>query len=77
MHIVENWDELAGRSDDVLSVVEDPAWLTKGYGGSLTAWRGFRRRYLAVVHKELSRSDVFIVTAFFTTKPKKRDKVWP
>jgi len=77
MHIVENRDELAGRTDDILDAIEQPDWVTKGYGGSLIAWKGFRRRHLAVVYRELSGADGFIITAFFTTKPKKKDRVWP
>jgi hypothetical protein len=38
-----------------------------------TSWRGF----LAVIYKEIGEDDGFIITAFFTKKPKKRGKVWP
>ena len=78
MHIVEARDELAGRMNDILESVEEPAWVTRGYRGALVAWKGFgRRSYLGVVYKESSRKDGFIVTAFFTTKPKRRNRVWP
>ena len=78
LHIVENRDELAGRSDEILDVVEQPDWVSRGYRGSLIAWKGYGRRgYLAVLYKELGAGDGFIITAFFTTKPKKKDKVWP
>ena len=78
LHIVENRDELAGRLHDVLAAVADPDWVTKGYRGSLVAWKGFGRSgYLAVIYKELSRQDGFVITAFFTRMPKKRNKVWP
>ena len=78
MHIVEARDELAGRMDDVLAAVEEPDWVTRGYLGALVAWRSAgRRRFLAVIYKETSRRDGFVVTAFYTTKPKKRNKVWP
>jgi hypothetical protein len=77
-HITEARDELIDRFDDVLSAVQSPDWVTKGYRGSLVAWKGFGRRgYLAVIYKELGRHDGFIITAFFTTKPKKRQRVWP
>ncbi len=77
-HIVDARDELIDRSDDVRDVVERPDWVTKGYRGSLVAWKGYGRRgYLAVIYKEVSRDDGFVITAFFTRKPKKRDKVWP
>ncbi len=78
MHIIEARDELAGRMPDVLETVENPDWVTKGYRGALVAWKGFaRRRFLSVVYKEVSKRDGFIVTAFFTSKPKRRNRVWP
>lgn len=65
MHIVENRDELAGRSDAVLNAVEEPDWVTTGYRGSLIAWKGFgRRRYLVVIYKELSRTDELTLQLF-------------
>jgi hypothetical protein len=77
-HIAENHDDLAGRMDDVLDAVERPSWVTRGYGGTLIAWKPYGRgRFLSVIYRELSRSDGFIVTAFFTSKPRKRDRVWP
>lgn len=78
LHVVENRDELAGRLQDVLATLEEPDWVTRGYRGSLVAWKGFGRAgYLAVVYKELSKQDGFVITAFFTRSPKKRNKVWP
>lgn len=77
-HIVEARDELIDRWEDVLDVVKSPDWVSKGYRGSMVAWKGFGKRgYLAVIYKELGLHDGFIITAFFTKKPKKRGKVWP
>ncbi len=77
-HIVEARDELAGRMDDVLATIESPDWVTRGYHRALVAWKGFgRKRHLAVVYREMSRLAGFVVTAFFTSKPKKKNKVWP
>jgi hypothetical protein len=39
LHIVEARDELADRSADVLDVVRSPDWVSKGYRGSLVAWK--------------------------------------
>jgi hypothetical protein len=78
MHIVDARDDLVGREDEVLAVIRRPDWVTRGYRGSLVAWKGYgRKRYLAVVYKELGPNDGFIITAFFTRKPKKRNQVWP
>jgi hypothetical protein len=77
-HIVEARDELEDRREDVLDAVGSPDWVTKGYRGSLVAWKGYGKRgYLAVIYKELGSDDGFIITAFFTRKPKKKRKVWP
>ena len=77
-HIIESRDELAGMMPDVLNTVESPDWVTKGYRGALVAWKGFgRRRFLAMVYKEVDKTDGFVVTAFFTNKPKRGDKKWP
>jgi hypothetical protein len=78
LHIVSARDELVGREDEVLAVVESPDWVTKGYRGSLVAWKGYgKNRFLAVIYKEISRDDGFIITALFTRKASKRRKVWP
>jgi len=77
-HIIEHRDELAGRMDDVLNAVSHPDWVTRGKSGSIIAWKGFgRSKYLSVIYKEIGRTDGFVITAFFTTKPKKRMKIWP
>ena len=77
-HIVEARDELAGREEEVLAVVEKPDWVTRGYRGSLIAWKGYgRKRYLVVVYKEFGRDDGFIITSYFESKPDKRRKIWP
>ena len=77
-HIVEVRDELAGRQQDVLDAVAHPDWVTRGYRGSLLAWKGYGRRgFLVVVFKEVSSDDGFIITAYFTRKADKDKKTWP
>lgn len=76
-HIVENHDDLAGHYDDVLDTVENPEVILKGYGGALIAVKeAGRRKQLAVVYKELSRDDGFIITAYFTSRIGRRSIVW-
>ncbi len=78
MHIVEARDELAGCMDDVLATVEAPDWVTRGYQGAFVAWRGWgRNRYLAVVYREINRDDGFVITAFPTFKPRRKNTRWP
>jgi len=76
-HIVENHDDLAGHYDDVLHTVEEPDLILRGYRGSLIAVRGFgRKRYLAVVYRQLSAEDGFVITAYFTSKIDRRNVIW-
>jgi len=68
-HIVENHDDLAGYYDEVLETVEDPDFILRGYGGALVAVKALaRRKYLAVVYRELGRKDGFVITAYFTAR---------
>jgi hypothetical protein len=77
-HIVEARDELAGRMDEVLAAIESPDWVTRGYHGALVAWKGRgRKRYIAVIYREMSRRNGFVITAFLTSKPRKKDRIWP
>ncbi len=78
LHIVDARDELAGREEEVLATIRFPDFVTRGYRGSLVAWKGFGRHgYLVVVYKERHQNDGFVITAFFTRRVSKRRKVWP
>lgn len=78
LHIVDARDDLAGREEEVLATVERPDWITRGYRGTLMAWKAYGAgRCLTVVYKEISSTDGFIITAYFTSKPRKGRKVWP
>ena len=79
LHIVENHDDLAGYYDDILNCVEETDYIIKGYRNALVALKKVdERKFLAVVYKELSNFDGFIITAFFTSKIKleKEEIVW-
>jgi hypothetical protein len=76
-HIVENHDDMAGYYDDVLETVENPDIVVRGYQGSLIAVRGYgRRQYLAVVYRQVSAEDGFIITAYFTNKIDRKKAIW-
>ena len=76
-HIVENRDEMAGYRDDCLKAVEEPDLILRGYRGALIAVKGYgRRRYLAVVYRELSIKDGFVISAYFTSRINRRAIVW-
>jgi len=71
VHIIENHDDLAGYYDEVLDVIEYPDYIIKGYDVTLVALRHVdKNKFLAVVYKEVSNSDGFIITAYFTSKIK-------
>lgn len=77
-HIVENHDELAGRLEDVILVIEEPDWVTQESRGSLAAWKGYGKSgFLVAYYKELHAKDGFLITAFFTTRSRKGRKIWP
>jgi hypothetical protein len=68
-HIIENHDDLAGYYDSVLNTIEEPDYIIKGYEEALVALKRFeRKKFLAVIYKEVSKDDGFIITAYFTTK---------
>ena len=76
-HIVESHNDLAGRYDDILATVESPDLILRGHRGALIAVRGMgRNRYLAVVYRELSPDDGFIISAYFTSKIDRRKVLW-
>ena len=75
-HITENHDDLAGHYDDVLYAIEDPDYIIEGYKGALIALKKFTKtRFLAVVYREISKQDGFVITAYFTIKLDLRKEV--
>ena len=77
-HIVDAHDELAGYFDDCLQVVEQPDWVLRGNSGSHIAVRAYgKERYLLVVYREVTRTDGFVITAYFSRKVERRRLVWP
>lgn len=77
-HIVENHNDLAGYYDDIIITVEKPNMILRAYGSVLTAIRGTgRKRYLAVIYKEVSKDDGFIISAYFTSKINREAIIWP
>ena len=69
MHIVEHHDEVAGHYHDVLETVRNPDAVYDGDAGELLAISSrYAPRYLVVAYRELSRTDGFVITAFFTTR---------
>lgn len=77
LHIVENHDEVAGYYDEVLEAVASPDIIVPGYRGSLIAVHSYgQQRHLCAVYRELSRTDGFIITAYFSRKIDRRKAIW-
>ena len=79
-HITEEHSELAGYYFEVLEAVENPEAIYQGKGGEYIAIREMEKgEYIAVVYRELSNEDGFVITAFLTKRRrqfKKRQKLW-
>jgi len=76
-HIVENHNDLAGLYDEVLSTIENPDLILKGYSDALVGVRQMKEGYyLSVVYKEVTANDGFIITAYRTSKIEKDGVVW-
>lgn len=76
LHIVENHNDLAGHHDEILSTVESPDFIVRGYRNAIIAIKKMGNKYLAVVYKEILKNDGFIITAYFTSEIKKEEIVW-
>lgn len=60
---------MAGYYDEILCIVEEPDYVIKGHGGAFIALKQVEKnKFLAIVYKEISKMDGFIVTAYFTSK---------
>jgi len=76
-HIVENHDEMASYFHDVLETIERPELVARGNRGSLKAARSWgKRKWLVVIYRELSKSDGFVITAYFLGAKPKGEVVW-
>jgi hypothetical protein len=77
-HISENHDDLAGHFFDVLETVENPEFVMRGNKGTLKATRSMGKdNWLVVVYKETSKTDGFVITAYFLDKKPKGAVIWP
>ena len=68
-HVVETHDEMAGRYDEVLSAIEMPDYIIQGYKDALVALKMIgKKKFMAVIYKEIGKKDGFVITAFLTSK---------
>lgn len=74
LHIETQHPEMMGQSDRILETVAAPDMVQEGDFGVLIAVRHYPRtplteKYCAVVYRETSRADGFVMTAYFTRRP--------
>lgn len=76
LHIIENHDDLAGYYDDVLNAIEEPDYIIKGYRGAFIALKETKKgKFLAVLYREVSKRDGFVITSYYTSKIKLEKEV--
>lgn len=76
-HIIENHDDLASYFFDVLETVEHPEFVIRGNKGTLKAARNMgKNKWLVVVYREISKTDGFVITAYFLDDKPKGEIIW-
>lgn len=79
VHIVENHDDLAGRSSEILEIIAEPDIIVKGARNEFLAAKKTHVKWTIVVYKEIKSTDGFIITAFITSRIQylmKKEIVW-
>ena len=67
---------MAGHYDDILCTIEDSDYIIEGYKRALIALKKIaKRKFLAVVYREVGKEDGFIITAYFTSRLKLEKEV--
>ncbi len=79
-HIVARHPEIKSQKENVLETVALPDLLQEGDLGSLIAAKFYprtplTRKFLVVVYRELTETDGFVLTAYFTNRPSDRRRV--
>jgi hypothetical protein len=76
-HVLDVRPFMRGYEDDVLDAVADPEMILRVAGGALVAVVSFGRSgFLHVIYREVSRSDGFIITAYFNDSYNRRQVIW-
>ena len=71
-----------GEKGRVLQTITDPDLIQEGDFGELIGIKFYRKtpltsKYLAVIYKEVSDTDGFVITAYYAKKPSERRKtIW-
>jgi len=79
-HIIKRHPEMTTEEDKILQTVCSPDTIQEGDYGTKIAIKHYPRtpltsKHLAVIYKEVSKEDGFVLTAYFTSTPSKRRKI--
>ena len=80
-HIIRRHPEMWRENEKVLETVSNPDIIQKGDRNELIAIKFYAdtpltSKYLVVMYKEISSTDGFVITAYFTSKPAGREILW-
>lgn len=76
-HIVENHDDLASYYHEVLEAIENPDFVVRGNRGTLKAVKNSgKNKWLVVIYRERSKTDGFVITAYFLDSRPKGEIIW-
>ena len=76
-HITENHDDLASHFHEILETVEKPDIVVQENKGSLKPAKNFgKKKWLVAVYREISKSDGFVITAYFLSTKPKGETIW-
>ena len=77
LHIIENHDDWASYFFEVLETSEKPRFVVRGNKGTFKAAKNIGKdRWLVVVYREVSKTDGFVITAYFLDKRPKGEGIW-
>ncbi len=75
--LAERWSHTNACCDDVLDTVECPDLILRGRGDTCVAVRRMAGgRYLAVIYREVSRREGFVISARVVSGVNERAAVW-
>jgi hypothetical protein len=81
-HIERGHPEMLGQEERILETVSTPNLVQEGDSSTLIAIKHYSKtplteKYCAVVYREVTEDDGFVLTAYFTSKPsERRTTVW-
>ena len=81
-HIIKRHPEMENQKEHVLEIITNPDFILSGDFGELIAVKFYEKspltsKYLVTIYKEAVKSDGFVITAYYATKPsERRQKLW-